>query len=66
MKTTIIGANLDYIRSTTTSVAASCIKVAIIRTNINTSSNNYTSINKITKKVTTNFVYNRESDIGSI
>jgi hypothetical protein len=40
MKAAIVGAELNYIIFAITSITTNCIRVAVIGTNINTSSNN--------------------------
>jgi hypothetical protein len=54
-----VGLDLDYIRSAITTAATNDIKVPVTWIDNNTSSNNYIVVNKRTKKVTTNYVYNR-------
>jgi len=49
-----------YIKSIVRIITTSDIKVAVI------GANNNTSINESTRKTTTYFVYNKESDIGLI
>jgi hypothetical protein len=42
------------------------IKVVVTGIDSTTSSNNYTFVNRNTKRATTKFVYNRRSDVASI
>jgi hypothetical protein len=58
--------DLNYIIYVVTIVATSDIKVVVARVNNNTSLNNYTSVNKSTRRATTDFAYNKKSNIGSI
>jgi hypothetical protein len=55
-----------YVKFVVKIITTSDIKVAVIGANDNTSLNNYTSINESTRKTTTYFVYNKESNIGLI
>jgi hypothetical protein len=59
-------ANSNYIKSTVTTITINHIRVAVIGVDINTSSNNNTTFNRSTRRVTTYFVYNKELAIGSI
>jgi hypothetical protein len=61
-----VGAYSNYIKFSITTTTSCDIKVVVIGTNINTSSNNYTTINKNIKRTTTNFAYNKKSNIDSI
>ncbi len=65
VKAVVIGSNLDYIRSIVAIIAISGNRIAIIRTENNLSTNNYTVINRGIIKTTIDFIYNRESNSAS-
>jgi hypothetical protein len=60
MKVATIGSKSNHIRSVIT--ATSDNKVVVTRAQNNQSTNNYTIVNVDIKRVTTNSIYNKESD----
>ncbi len=56
-------ANSNHIKYADKTIATRDIKVVIIEIDINTSSNDYTCVNRGIKRTTTNFEYNKKSAI---
>jgi hypothetical protein len=59
-------AYLDYIKFVVITTTTSHIKVAVTRVDNNTSLNKCTIVKRGTRRVTTYYIYNKKSTIGSI
>jgi len=66
IKVTTTKPNLNCIRFIITTIAISDIRVVVTWANNNISLNNYSVVNKSTRKARTNFIYNKELNISSI